>query len=217
MFHLFVNMKYKYKKIAIIVLGLLLVSFVYLAGLQRGLQNGLEKISTSSSRPENISKDFQNNIVFKYSGLYDVTHIVDGDTIDIDISGKSNRVRLLGVNTPESVAQNRPDECYGREASEYLKSLLEKRKVSIELDLKKPERDEYGRILAYIMRDDKLNINKAMIEGGYAYEYTYKGQKYKYQSEFKQSQNIAKQEKKGLWASNTCAGKKQINQKNPNS
>lgn len=141
--------------------------------------------------------------------FYNVVHIVDGDTIDIIINGSKVRLRLLGINSPESVASNRPDECFGTEASNNIKKLLENRKVYIEYDpLKKDKADVYGRELVYVYRDDGLFINKEMIKTGSAHEYTYQGEKYTYQNDFKKYEGLAKSQKIGLWSSSTCGGKK---------
>jgi micrococcal nuclease len=112
------------------------------------------------------------------------------------------------MNSPESVDPRRPTECYGKEAKNYMIELLQDKKVRLQLDALKPERDEYGRVLAYIWREDGLFVNQDMIERGYAYEYTYKQEKYKFQENFKSTQGKAKERAVGLWAQSTCNGKK---------
>ena len=126
-----------------------------------------------------------------YDSLYEVSHVADGDTVDIEKEGIKVRVRLLGINSPESVAKDRKVECYGKESALYMKELVLGKKVSIKLDSLKPEKDDYGRVLAYLWREDGLFINQNMIESGHAYEYTYKSEKYKFQSEFKIGQKLA--------------------------
>ncbi len=135
--------------------------------------------------------------------LYAVLKVVDGDTIHIDIDGKKETVRLIGINTPETVDPRRPVECFGKEASNKAKELLTERKVRIETEASQGERDKYGRLLGYIYRDDGLLFNKFMIEEGYADEYTYR-LPYKYQTEFKAAQKSAENGKKGLWAPGAC-------------
>jgi micrococcal nuclease len=101
----------------------------------------------------------------------------------------------------------RPVECFGREASNYLKGLIDNKQVTLEKDPSKPGTDEYGRLLRYVFLDN-ANIGEVMIRDGYAYEYTYKSEKYVYQNQFKQSEKLARDARRGLWASNTCSGNK---------
>jgi micrococcal nuclease len=134
---------------------------------------------------------------------YQVLKVIDGDTVSISINGEKETLRLIGVDTPETVHPNKPVECFGIEASNYAKDLLSNKIISVEYDQSQGEVDKYGRSLVYIFLPDGRNFNKIMIEEGYAYEYTY-GEAYKYQKEFKESQIYAKENKLGLWADNIC-------------
>ena len=134
-----------------------------------------------------------------------VAKVVDGDTIDVEIDGQVKRVRLIGVNTPETVDPRRPVECFGREASNKAKELLAGKRVRLEVDPSQDERDRYGRLLRYVFLEDGRNFNKLMIEEGYAYEYTYE-QPYKYQAEFREAHIEAASNKRGLWSDDTCKG-----------
>ena len=136
---------------------------------------------------------------------YLVTKVVDGDTITVSINGKSETLRLIGIDTPETVDPRKPVQCFGKEASNKAKELLSGRKVRIEKDPTQGERDKYDRLLAYVYRDDGLFYNKHMIEQGYAHEYTYR-LPYKYQTEFKLAQKSAQDNLSGLWSPNTCNG-----------
>lgn len=135
--------------------------------------------------------------------LYAVVKVVDGDTIHIDIDGKKETVRLIGINTPETVDPRRPVECFGNEASNKAKELLEGQRVRIETEVSQGERDKYGRVLGYVYREDGLFVNNYMVTEGYAYEYTY-NVPYKYQSEFKAAQKGAEANGRGLWATGVC-------------
>jgi len=137
------------------------------------------------------------------SGEYAVVKVVDGDTIDLNINGKVERVRLIGMNTPETVDPRKPVECFGKEASNRAKELLTGKSVKIEADPTGDTRDKYDRLLLYIFLGDGTNYAKKMIMDGYAYEYTYDGS-YKYQTEFKQAQKYAEDNKLGLWAPGVC-------------
>lgn len=134
---------------------------------------------------------------------YVVADVIDGDTIKISIDGKDETLRLIGLDTPETVDPRKPVQCFGKEASDKAKELLLGRQIRIESDVSQDTRDKYGRLLMYVYRDDGLFYNKHMIEQGYAYEYTYEIA-YKYQSEFKSAEISAKTNQRGLWAPTVC-------------
>lgn len=97
-----------------------------------------------------------------------VEHVIDGDTIDVQIDGGTERVRLLGIDAPESVDRARPVQCYGAEASAELTRLLPAgSSVLLVRDLE--ARDRFGRLLAYVYRvHDDLFVNHALVAAGYA-------------------------------------------------
>ena len=107
-------------------------------------------------------------------GLAVVTHVVDGDTIDVEIGGRTERVRLIGIDTPETKKPNTPIECWGPEASAFTASLLpEGTEVRIERDI--VGRDDYGRLLGYVhlvvaAGTDGMGtfVNMHIIEQGFA-------------------------------------------------
>jgi len=138
--------------------------------------------------------------------LYKVSGVVDGDTVKLSIEGKIETIRLIGIDTPETVHPSKPVECFGVEASNKAKQLLSGKTVSLETDASQGTRDRFGRLLGYIILADGTNFNKLMIEQGYAYEYTY-STSYKYQSEFKSAQQYAKANSIGLWADGVCEEK----------
>jgi len=132
-------------------------------------------------------------------------HVVDGDTLNVDLGGTVERIRLIGIDTPETVKPNSPVECFGREASAQAKQLLNGQAVSIEADPSQDTRDRYGRLLAYIWLADGTLANFELVAGGYAYEYTY-DQPYTYQQQFKQAQQDAQAAQRGHWPPATCNG-----------
>lgn len=138
---------------------------------------------------------------------YEVTKVTDGDTLHILMNGKDEKVRLIGINTPETVDPRRTVECFGKEASARMKDLAGGKIVKLEYDESQNVRDAYDRILAYVYLEDGQMLNRKMIAEGYAYEYTYL-KPYKYQTEFRELQNLARTSKRGLWADDTCAGNK---------
>ena len=97
----------------------------------------------------------------------EILKVVDGDTVEIDLDGHTERVRLIGVNTPETKHPTKPIECFGPEASAYMTQLLPKgAHVRIERDVE--ARDRYGRMLLYLyLESDNLFINLDLISRGY--------------------------------------------------
>ena len=147
--------------------------------------------------------------VFSYAtdSPFQIVKVIDGDTVDISQDGVTTRVRLIGINSPESVDPRRPVECFGKQASAHAKELLNGKTVHIELDSTQDTYDKYGRLLAYITLSDGTLFNQAMIREGYAYEYTY-DTPYKYQKVFKAAQVSARKNELGLWSPRTCRGTK---------
>lgn len=137
------------------------------------------------------------------TALFDVVDTADGDTIIISKNCEPVTVRLIGIDTPETVDPRKPVQCFGIEASEYTKNNLKGEKVQIETDDMQDTYDKYGRLLGYVILEDGTNFNKKLVEEGYAYEYTYKTP-YRYQKEFREAQTNAKANGKGLWAVGVC-------------
>lgn len=138
---------------------------------------------------------------------YKVIKVVDGDTLDVEIDGKTERLRLIGIDTPETVDPRKSVQCFGKEASKAAKELLEGQFVILESDETQGERDKYKRLLRYVFLPDKTNFNLYMVAEGYAHEYTY-DEPYKYQADFKQAEIDARAQNKGLWSPATCSGNK---------
>lgn len=137
-------------------------------------------------------------------GPFPVARVVDGDTIRVLTSEGEIPVRLIGIDAPESVAPNRPVECFGPEASAETARLLEGGTVLLEPDPTQDAVDRYDRVLAYVWRDGRL-INLDLVAAGYAYEYTY-DQPYRYQREFQNAERLARQTQEGLWSVSACGG-----------
>lgn len=142
----------------------------------------------------------------KDTDVYDVKKVVDGDTIEIERFGRREEVRLIGMDTPEVVDPRKPVQCFGREASAKAHEILENKQVRLEFDSLTGDRDKYQRLLAYLWEPDGTLYNQYMIAQGYAHEYTYQSQAYKYQLQFKRSQADAKAGQLGFWSPTTCNG-----------
>jgi micrococcal nuclease len=96
-----------------------------------------------------------------------VTRVVDGDTVVITIGATTESVRLIGVDTPETVDERKPVQCYGPEASARTAALLPPG-TPVRLERDAEARDQYGRLLAYVVRaSDGLFINVALVRDGY--------------------------------------------------
>lgn len=174
---------------------------------------GTSESSAPSSQPENEESQSEESFndeeiseEAKQEG-FKVVKVVDGDTIDVLIDNKTERLRLIGIDTPETVDRRRKVQCFGKEASNKAKELLNGQSVGLESDETQGDKDKYKRLLRYVFLPDGTNFNLYMIAEGYAHEYTY-NLPYKYQSEFKQAEIDARNGNKGLWSPDTCNGNK---------
>ncbi|MCS6880773.1 MAG: thermonuclease family protein [Oscillochloridaceae bacterium] len=136
-----------------------------------------------------------------------VVNVVDGDTVDVRINGQVERVRLIGIDTPESVDPRQPVECFGREASARAAELLAGQTVFLEADATQADRDQFGRLLRYLWLPDGRMANYELIDQGYAFEYTF-AVPYRYQAQFKAAEARARAEGRGLWSPATCNGQR---------
>jgi micrococcal nuclease len=124
-----------------------------------------------------------------------VVRVVDGDTVVVRYEGREERIRLIGVDTPETVHPNKPVEAYGEEAKEYTKKKLKEKDIQIEFDVQ--ERDRYGRLLGYIWVDGLL-FNDELLRMGYARVATFPPN-VKYVEMFKETEKNAKEKQVGIW------------------
>jgi len=132
-----------------------------------------------------------------------VMRVVDGDTFVIRLENNEIfKVRLIGVNAPESVDPRRKVQCYGKEASEYLRSRIENKEVELVRDTSQRNRDKYDRLLRHVFIDS-VNIGQQLIEQGFAYEYMY-SIPYAHKTEFENAQKNAQKNGSGLWKKNVC-------------
>ncbi|MEQ6389349.1 thermonuclease family protein [Bacillaceae bacterium S4-13-58] len=126
-----------------------------------------------------------------------VTRIVDGDTVKVDINGEEDTLRLLLVDTPETVAPNTPVQPFGKEASDFAKKTLTGQEVQLEFD--GPKRDKYDRLLVYLWIGDQM-FNEMLLEGGYArLAYVY-DPPYTHFDAYMKAQNHALDQKLRIWS-----------------
>lgn len=127
-----------------------------------------------------------------------LVEVIDGDTVDVRLeNGREERLRLIGLNTPETKDPRRPVECFGREASAKAKELLDGKRVEIEADPSQGNQDRYGRLLRYVWLPNGRNFAEVMIREGYGHEYTYR-LPYKHQERFKAAEREAREQGRGL-------------------
>ena len=124
-----------------------------------------------------------------------VTRVVDGDTIEIE---GGEKVRYIGIDTPETVDPRKTVQCFGVEASKKNKELVEGKMVRLEKDI--TNKDKYNRLLRYIYVGDTF-INLELVKQGFAYSYSYPPD-IKHQDQFMKAQEEAREAKRGLW--NAC-------------
>jgi len=127
--------------------------------------------------------------------FYLCTRVVDGDTIIISMNGQDERVRLIGVDTPETKHPKKPVEYFGKEASAFTKAMVEGKKVRLKYDQEK--RDKYGRLLAYVYLEDGTFLNAEIVKQGYGFAYT--RFPFKYLDDFKEYEKEARENDRGLW------------------
>lgn len=131
------------------------------------------------------------------SGYMPIKKFVDGDTFWVDDgSVKGLKIRLIGVDTPETVDPRKPVEFYGKEASNYVKNILTGKKVRLEFDIGRFDR--YGRTLAYVYLKDGTFLNADLIEKGYGKVMTVPPN-VKYSEKFLELERKARENNIGLW------------------
>lgn len=131
------------------------------------------------------------------AGTYRVINVEDGDTITVDMDNQKERVRFIGVDTPEVKDPRKPVQCYGKAASNFTKQLIGNNSVRLEADPQNTNRDRYNRLLRYVYLPDNTLVNAEIIKQGYGFAYT--SFPFSKKEQFKQFQDDARQTNKGLW------------------
>lgn len=136
------------------------------------------------------------------AGWYEVERVIDGDTLLVapnhfPQSSSGDRIRLLGVDTPESVHPSKPVERFGREAAAFTRRLCEGRRVRLEFEAGNIQ-DHYGRTVGYVFLEDGTLVNAEIIRQGYGYAYT----RYPFarMEAFRALEAEARAARRGLWA-----------------
>ena len=173
-----------------ITFGLLLITFSFEKN-----RAGLESTPTKN-QPQVISASDSSRLLpdTKDPETTRVSRVVDGDTIELE---NGQRVRYIGIDTPETVDPRKPVQCFGKEASVKNKELLEGKTVSLEKDVS--ETDKFGRLLRYVFVSDVF-VNDYLVRQGFAHSSSYPPD-IKYQDQFVSAQKEAQEENRGLWSS----------------
>lgn len=137
---------------------------------------------------------------FSQGGLFRVRKVIDGDTIEVQTAKGLEKVRLIGVDTPEIAhSPKEKNECFGPEAAYYTKKFLIHRSVYLLPDPLVSNRDKYHRLLRYVFLQDGTLFNAQLIKEGYGFDYIY--QPFQFMKQFDYLEKQAREQKKGLWSS----------------
>jgi micrococcal nuclease len=153
-------------------------------------------VAVPTTAKQQDSSDFE-----KYEGKqFAVAKVIDGDTLDIDIPDGNfshTRIRLWGVDTPETKDPRTGPMYFGTEAAEFATRTALSKRVTIHLEQDRKTRDKYRRLLAYVQLPDGRFLNEALLSEGYAYaDLRFKHSLY---NKYKQLESLARKQKKGLW------------------
>ena len=186
----------KRRRSGIVVLSLLLV--VFLVWLDHGAAGGWLRRHLNSHDPSQADQQKYHARTFK------VIDVIDGDTVDIDLpDGEEGhtRIRLLGIDAPETGSEQSDAMYFGPQATAFAKDLLLGQSVTIYLDAPNPTRGKYGRLLAYLRLPDGRFANEALLTEGSAYADTRFD--HSLLAKYRQLEAGARSRAKGLWPSVT--------------
>ena len=166
------------------------------------MQKKIDTYKTGPSIKYSINRKFSTFVIpvlilffllsTSHAEIYKVKRVIDGDTLLL-INGE--RVRLIGVDTPETKHPQKPVQYFGREAYLFTKEMVDGKEARFEFDRQK--RDRYGRLLAYVYLLDGTFLNAEIIKQGYGFAYT--RFPFKYMGEFRRYEREARENRRGLW------------------
>ena len=128
---------------------------------------------------------------FTYNGT--VTHIVDGDTLDVRIGSRTERIRVIGIDTPERGV------CYANQATAAATRLAQGKRVVLRGDPTQDTRDRYGRLLAYVWLPYGKDLGYQMIAGGFAKVYVYNNHPFQLVTAYRAAEQIGRRHSSSLW------------------
>lgn len=200
------NPKLRTALVTIVLIPTLFVGSAWAAGIKEAITSpeSEEKIEQTATDTSVLSEEGKKDIEIggQVAGeqaeqdVFVVTRVIDGDTIEIE---GGQKIRYIGIDTPETVHPSEPVGCFGQEASTKNEELVGGKTVRLEKDVS--ETDKYGRLLRYVWVDDLL-VNEYLVRQGYAQSSTYPPD-VKYQDLFLEAQKEARENNRGLWSA--CA------------
>jgi endonuclease YncB( thermonuclease family) len=152
----------------------------------------------TNSNFNDTKNNAEQKIIQNTPGLYTVAKFDDGDTIQVDMEGKMETVRFIGVDTPETHDPRKPIQCFGKAASNFTKSTIGQNRVRLESDPTGSNRDRYQRLLRYVYLPDGTLVNLKIIAEGYGFTVT--AFPFTKMEEFRLAQKNARIQNKGLWS-----------------
>lgn len=168
--------------------------------------NRVTEVTTTTAQPADKAGAVATPDLTQLTSPLDVVRVVDGDTIVVAIGGTEEKVRIIGIDTPETKKPGTEIQPFGPEATEYLTEMVKNNQVRLEFDPSQGERDKYGRMLAHVWTTDNSNDNNpiqlvgyAQLKNGLAKEYTFRTA-YRYQDLYRDTEQRAKDQSIGLWS-----------------
>lgn len=157
----------------------------------------------------NAARFYDYSVKTEYGQAIKVARVIDGDTVEL-VNG--DRLRYLGIDTPEEVDPRKPVQCFAAEAAAANKTLVEGKSITFFKDVS--DRDKYGRWLGFVYLSDGTFVNRTLVQQGLAFAYPYKPDLSRV-DEFKKAEEQARQAQRGLWAAclvhRTSTGREQTN------
>ena len=138
---------------------------------------------------------------------YLVNSVTDGDTLNVSLNGNTESVRLIGIDTPEMDSTDAYTACVAQAAKARMQALAGQHYIALMDDMTQTNRDNYKRLLRYVIDDQAVDIGKQLLLEGLAEEYTYKTD-YTNKAEYVAAQKTAKLNKTGMWGTELCAAYK---------
>ena len=157
---------------------------------------GLITLGLAYAQQHNIIKPAVKVAEQNQPGLFKVTEFVDGDTIAVDMNGTKEKVRFIGVDTPETHDPRKAVQCFGQAAADFTKKTIGSNRVRLEADPQNTNRDRYNRLLRYVYLPDGTLVNAEIIKQGYGFAYTFFP--FSKLDEFRSYEKTARENNKGL-------------------
>lgn len=162
---------------------------------------GLVSLGLAYSQQHQLLKPAAKVAEKNQPGLYRVTTFTDGDTVSVDMNGTTEKVRFIGVDTPETHDPRKSVQCFGQKAADFTKNLIGSNRVRLEADPTNTNRDRYNRLLRYVYLPDGTLVNAEIIKKGYGFAYTFFP--FTKLEEFRAYEKTARDGNLGLWGSCT--------------